>query len=137
MGQIIERIYGRFGGRETLYLFRVKLTPKTRWGQLYFHVFHRGDMDRAVHDHPWPWVTLPLVSYWELVRNPDTGLKSLNKVNRFRLHKRPATYTHRIIDPSTPKKLYTLFWHGAKTREWGFWDGKTWIHWKEYLSVDD
>ena len=135
---MIERIYGRFEGSdsEELYLFRVKLTPRTRWGQLYFHVFFRGDVDRAVHDHPWPWVTFPLTSYWELVRRPD-GMKSLNFVERFRLHRRPATYTHRVLDDKRGRKMVTLFWHGKKIREWGFWEGKTWTHWKEYLDADD
>ena len=57
---IIERIYGR-EETTTLYLLRVKLTPKTRWGQLYLHIFHRGDQDRCPHDHPWDFWTFPLV----------------------------------------------------------------------------
>jgi len=133
---MVERIYGKFGGSEELYLFRVKLTPRTRWGQLYFHVFHRGDVDRAVHDHPWPWITFPFTSYWELVRHP-AGRKSLHFVTRFRLHRRPATYTHRVLDDREGRKMFTLFWHGPKEREWGFWEGRTWTHWKEYLGVND
>lgn len=133
---ITERIYGRFGDSDQLYLYRVKLTPKTRWGQLYFHVFYRGDLDRAVHDHPWPWMTLPFTSYWEIVRNTDTGERYRHFVKRFHLHRRPATYTHRILDDQHGRKMVTLFWHGVKMREWGFWEDDTWIYWKDYLGVD-
>ena len=33
---------------------------------LRLHKFHKGDDDRAFHDHPWWFITLPLRSYTEL-----------------------------------------------------------------------
>lgn len=99
---IIQRIYGRDGEHSTCYLTRVKLTPKTRWGQLYFHFFHRGDQDRDFHDHPYDFWTFPLRTYYEQVLDIDgilgqarvMGHPRLNEVKAFRLHHRYAEYSH-------------------------------------------
>ena len=139
---MIERIYGQDGAHNSLYLFRVKLTPKTPWGQLYLHIFNRGDHDRAPHDHPWAFLTFPLVGYteevWKLVdmlSGPIILMRqhTANSVKRFRFHYRPATYIHRVNDPAAGKKIVTLVWHFRKSREWGFWPDGTWVPWRDYI----
>lgn len=146
-----------------LYLRRVFLTPRTKIGGLYFHIFHRGDQDRDPHDHPWAFVTFPFQSYWEKVFRDD-GSYVLNRVKGWRLHHRPAAYRHRVIgreyievrgdyvQKPGDKKLYTLVWHGVGVNSWGFWvpayDHRYWgrfcdsnmvggrlkVHWREYLD---
>lgn len=136
IGRFVERIYGRDGEHETLYLWRLMLTPSTRWGGLYLHIFHRGDLDEDMHDHPWRFWTFPLVTYKEQVRNLHDGTITECTVRRFRVHFRPAEYAHRVLDlPCThrDRKIVTLVWHGPKERGWGFWVGSMWIHWREYV----
>lgn len=130
--RIFERIFGR-NETSSIYLVRVRLTPRTPWGQLYLHIFHRGDDDQYPHDHPWPFWTFPLTTYEERVWFPD-GLVARRTVKRLRWHYRPATHTHMVLDPAPGKKLVTFVWHGVKEREWGFLTyERGWVHWREYL----
>ncbi len=108
-------------------------------GSVWVHHFHRGDVDRDLHDHPWPFVTFPLTSYVEEVAEyprggwPNTceicdmddmargcrycalaGLPNpptieTRLVERFRFHYRPADYQHRVIGP----------WSGAEVCQCG------------------
>lgn len=96
----VECVYGRHDGRWTLYRTLVKLMPMTRWGQLRLHVFHRGDGDTCLHDHPSDFWTLPLTSYVENVRwelEPGSFCSARRIVRALRLHKRPAEYAHRLL----------------------------------------
>jgi hypothetical protein len=44
---------------------------KRSW-HVYLHKFYRGDTDRHLHDHPWPFKSLMLAGgYWEHRANPD------------------------------------------------------------------
>jgi hypothetical protein len=85
-----------------------------------------------------------------MVFDPISGKFSLNEVTRFKLHFRPAEYSHimlgnkqfgRNIDSSPG---LTLVWHKPVRRDWGFWtvyaadiygrwkDFK-WVPWDKYL----
>lgn len=145
--RFIKRIYGRKTESSTCYLTRIKLTPKTRWGQLYLHVFHRADDDRAFHDHPFDFWTFPFMTYREdVLRSPKIPMgQHTNVVQRFKWHFRPAEYTHIVKGwpDSRRKNLVTLVWRKASRREWGFWTHVrwpgsiyrwSWVPWKEYLS---
>lgn len=138
--QIIRRIYGAGEEANTIYLTRVHLTPMTRWGRLYLHIFHRGDADRDPHDHPFDFWTFPLTSYWEKVMDNE-GELIVNKVRRWRWTKREAEHAHRVVGPirGFPRKLkhneqgklvgakplkqsfVTIVWRGPTFRRWGFW----------------
>lgn len=113
------------------YLTRIPLTPQTRWGQLKLHWFHRGDVDPDPHDHPWDFYTFPLTDYVEQVMD-DEGLLTLNAVERFTWHRRPAEYVHRVEGRALRRwwmtnlqvcdgPVITLMWNGPKRRSWGFW----------------
>lgn len=86
---------------------------------LRLHKFWRGDDDRAPHDHPWPFITFPLKSYWEEVYTGKDGDPELNYVRAFRFHFRPASYRHIVLGGRVP------FWTVVVTlplqRLWGFW----------------
>lgn len=142
---MVKRVYGRDGQPSTCYLTRIKLTPKTRWGRLCFHFFHRGDHDRDPHDHPYDFWTFPLRTYYEDVLDPTTGRTTRNVVQAFRVHFRPAEYTHIQLGaarymwewtaPVKPgefptravrKNVFggwtaTFVWHKPVYRVWGFW----------------
>lgn len=127
-----ETIYGAKGP----YLTRYPLTPKTRWGQLCLHVFHREDEDEDPHDHARDFLTIPLSSsYTEETYDPETGVLAFETVRRFKLHRRKAEHCHRIVmswNAETVKgvpytrhmkvwPLVTLVWFFPARREWGFW----------------
>jgi hypothetical protein len=148
---MIKRVYGRDGYHSTCYLTRVKLTPKTRWGQLYLHIFHRGDFDRDFHDHPYDFWTFPLRTYYERVLDLSTGKDTRKAVEAFRWHFRPAEYTH--IQEGSARYQWvehrdaeadfltwarrenvfggptaTFVWRKPIRRVWGFWVLASQIH---------
>ncbi len=95
---------------------------------LRLHKFYRGDDDRAPHDHPWWFITLPTRSYWEKVMD-ENGETFKRKVKAWRLHFRPAKFRHVVLGTSvfanwfihTPRPFYTFVLSGRRTRTWGFW----------------
>ena len=152
-----EFIYGQDGEHRTLYLLRVPLTPGTRWGGMYLHVFMRGDVDPDCHDHPWYFWTFPLVSYLEEVmlkggvKVGELRVTKIRNVKCFRWHHRPGAFAHRILGRTqkfmatdtrgqsipmvkpVPGRIVTLVWHGPKRREWGFWVQDRWVPWRQYV----
>jgi len=156
----MKRVFGRYGAENMPYLTRFKLFPMTPWGQPYLHIFHRGDYDRAFHDHPYDFWTFPLRTYYEDVLNLVTGRITRNAVTAWRWHFRPAEYTH--IQMGSAKKndesylwrvhnrfngpTITFLWRKKTRRAWGFWrlahttvpEGDElyiWTHHKEYENV--
>ena len=81
------------------------------------HKFHKGDDDRAFHDHPWWFVTVPLKKYLELT--PTQGTQTLKAG---RPHYRKATHRH-IVQLIDDNPTWTLIITGLKERKWGFWSG--------------
>lgn len=146
----VEWIYGQVGDERTLYLLRIPLSPGTRLGGLYLHIFLRGDADPDCHDHPWSFWTFPLHTYAEEFK--DTAeFRNYRTVRRFHFQYRPANYAHRVLgrwnntylamrlvggrDPcmTKPGRIVTLVWHGPKKRDWGFWVDDRWIPWRAYV----
>lgn len=123
------------------YLQRWHLVPRNRRANLYLHAFHRSDDDRALHDHPWPSVSLLLSShYWECVparsHEPDGDTAALLRPLGA-LHRRPAHAAHRIELPVEypDEPVITLFATGPKVREWGFWCPQGWRHWQDFTTM--
>lgn len=99
-------------------------------GTIRIHKFYRGDQDRALHDHPWSFITFPFQGYHE---DYWDGLNVVRRyVAPFRFHFRTAEHRH-IVYKTTPGPTYTLFMNWFKRNEWGFWpDPLTFIHHKEW-----
>lgn len=100
---------------------------------LRLHIFHRSDPDRALHDHPWWFITFPLNSYIERVpvddhSHADSGVRL---VGRRQFHFRPATYRHRVL---VQRPTRTLVLTGRRSRGWGFWPDGKFIPWREYVE---
>lgn len=139
----VVNIYGGPGHQE-VYMRRYVLSPKTRWGQLYIHVFYRPDQDRDPHDHPFPFWTFPLnQGYVEEVYNTHLHCFTVVRVPARRLSHRPARHTHRVTRTDTGRwPLITLVWRGNTERVWGFWchsaspspmvRQRFWHSWKDY-----
>jgi len=137
-------------GSGELYATRIWL------GRLRLHIFYRGDTAPDPHDHPWPFWTFPLTSYWEEKYYPmeEHGwVYSYKFVRRFRLHYRSARYTHRVLgraalEPGdegfcyaravlSDKPIVTVVWRGRSERTWGFLRRRNgqwcWTDWRDYI----
>ena len=93
-----------------------------------FHKFHKGDNDRAYHDHPWWFVTIPIKSYLELTPNQGT-----QTIEAGRPHYRKATHRH-IVKLIDEKPTWTLIVTGLKKRKWGFWSGNCFTEAEKWRS---
>lgn len=96
---------------------------------LFLHVFLDSDID-DVHDHPWPWSRLILKgSYRE--HHHDWTFDDCGPGNLVLW--RPARDLHRV--ELTDGLVWTLFFHGPRCRQWGFYEKGEWIA-AEHLGVD-
>lgn len=119
------------GHHERPYILRWYLIPQNRRFNIYYHRILRSDDDRALHDHPWPNMTLVLSGcYVEYLRDEI----------RFRYEGdfvfRRATTPHRIVIPEGGY-AETLFFTGPNIRQWGFWCPQGWRHWKEFVDPNN
>lgn len=99
------------------------------------HKFYRGDQDRALHDHPWWFITFPFHSYREDYWDSRTQTKDNRLVKRFRFHFRPSDHRH-IVRKISKGPTWTFVITGWKTREWGFWPGRycnRFVHWRDWI----
>src|SRR2546430_15350386 len=85
------------------------------WFGLFLHTLHRSDYDRALHDHPWGFISIILKNgYSEMT--PKGVLTHFAGSVLFR----PAEWKHCVIidDPEYPS--WNLVFVGPRTRKWGF-----------------
>lgn len=114
------------GDAQSPYLTRYS-TPKTRFGTLMIHVFHRSDAP-DLHSHPWNFVSIIL---WRGYIEETPHGKRRKYPGMILI--RPADTIHRVelIDG---KPAITLVWHGNRIREWGFFTSQGWQNWKDYFK---
>ncbi|MGU3650626.1 hypothetical protein [Mycolicibacterium sp. A43C] len=132
------------GGSDRPYLRRWYVIPRNPVLNVYVHQFLRSDDDRALHDHPWWFVSVILKgAYVEVSEQPEQkrkttyrcapeyrdspGLDHMIKLPRRMFAFRPATFRHRVAlfnesewsDREVP--CWTLIVTGRRVRTWGFW----------------
>lgn len=121
------------------YMFRWFVIPKNRWCGVYLHWFQRSDDDSALHDHPWPSLSVTLSGHVTEVYAPrganasDTAQHLTRYINTGTITLRRADFAHRIVLGAFEQAI-TLFFVGWKVRDWGFWCPKGWRHWREFCS---
>jgi hypothetical protein len=129
-------------------LLRWYVIPMNMWFNIYLHKFMRSDDDRALHDHPWFNVSLPLTEgYYEHLPyrgNPQETIKFERRP--WRLYFRNAELPHRIelhtkliwrddgLD-LLEKPVWSLFLTGRKVRSWGFYCPKGWVPWRDFVTL--
>lgn len=103
---------------------------------LYIHHFHRSDVDRELHNHPWEWALSFILS---------GGYREERRVGRNRVIGRdvlPFTLNwitdkdfHRV--DLLEKDAWSLFLTGPKSYSWGFWSRNTGVFtpWREFLNT--
>lgn len=110
------------------YLKRWYLIRRESCG-LFIHKFIRGDEDRALHDHPWNFVIIPL---WRgYVEHQDSGRK--RRVWPLMISIRKGEFRHRV-ELVGAKPAWSIFVRFRRRRDWGFWPNKVFVHWKKWWN---
>lgn len=116
------------GGTEDPYLLRWYVIPRNPIVNVYVHKFMRSDDDRALHDHPWWFVSLMLRGEYDEVTAGGMKRRSAGSIAF-----RPAEWRHRVqllaklagTGPAGPileeVPCWTLIVTGRRVRTWGFW----------------
>ncbi len=107
---------------------------------VFVHQFLSSDDDRALHDHPWPWMTLILEGEYR-EHLPAAASKPSGETIVYRRRagdiviRRNASRPHRI-ELLEQRPATTLFVTGRKRREWGFHRARGWRHWREFTAAN-
>lgn len=123
----VEEIDG--DGRCPTYLYRWHLLA-TRWFKVYLHHFVGDDWALDLHDHPKRFLSIGLKgAYVEETPNGERTYRA-PWIRTF-----PASHTHRLrlIDGRPCWTFIVVF---KTVREWGFWPGGRWMHWRTYVGGD-
>lgn len=96
------------GGRDRPYLCRWYLMPRNRWLNIYLHQFWRDDDDRALHDHPWPSLSLLLRGFLVEHTVAAGGVHSRQVITEGRWRLRSARFAHRLEVDSRRVPTWTL-----------------------------
>lgn len=127
------------------YLLRWYVLPRNHFLNIYLHKFIRSDDDRALHDHPWSF--LSWIIKGEYIEHADNGMYLRE---RWSIAYRPAKWLHRVellrgpaiarertrVRPVRPElPVWTLILTGPKKREWGFQCPQGWRHWEHFVEA--
>lgn len=124
-------------GRKPIGDYMDRWVLETPWFSVRLHKIQRDDDARALHDHPWDFVSLIL---WGRYRELEPGgfcpcavcggLRS--RTRRIGpLNIKRAEALHRLEVVRGP--VWTLCFTGPRRRQWGFQDPERgWVAWDEY-----
>lgn len=106
------------------YLIRWRL--ETPWGSVRLHHWLSHDDDRALHDHPWDFVTFVLRGGYT-----DSGKYTEEHLRAPAIKYRSATHQH-TVHPD-PGGCWTIIFTGPKVRNWGFWVKDKFVKMNKYF----
>lgn len=118
------------GGQDAPYMLRWYVIPRNRFLSIYLHKFLRDDDDRALHDHPWNFLSIMFSGAYD-EHTPDGVIKRTSPSIAYR----PASHRHRVVLRS--KHCWTLVIRGNVIREWGFWCPQGFVHWTHFTDSRD
>lgn len=128
------------------YLRRWYLLPRNPVLNVYLHHFMRDDDDRALHDHPWPWLSFLLQGeYIEhtihaggIHHRQNRKAGSLKLSGPWRAHRVELLKVRDFVatqpDNLTPISCWTLFVTGPRIRRWGFHCPKGWVDFARFTK---
>lgn len=94
---------------------------------IFAHRFERSDEDRALHDHPWDFIVIPL---WRgYVEHSEKGARRVYPLLGIRW--RRAEYRHRV-ELIAGRPAWSLFVRFNRRRAWGFWLPEGWMAWNRW-----
>ena len=114
---------------------------RTPIGGKYFHEFRRDDDDRALHDHPWPSVSVLLGGIIREIYAPPGTNPSDKSQHAVRLIRpgdviyRSSKFAHRV--ELVTSRAFTVFYVGPRLRDWGFWCPNGWVEESDYVAAAD
>lgn len=125
------------GPDSTPYMVR-RIIFRCRWFGIHLHHILRSDSDRALHDHPWSFVSVILWGgYWEWVDGDMDG-RVYARVGTWKCPGsvliRRAEHAHRV---TLDRPCWSLVFTGPRRRTWGFYGDSGWLPWREYLGLDE
>jgi len=136
------------GSPDDPYLLRWFLIPRNRFLNIYLHKFCKDDDDRALHDHPWWFISFLLWGRYDEIISGD-GTKAIYR-DAPSVAYRPATWQHRVALPriiawntktdeisETRRPAWTIVITGPRVRDWGFWCPKGFVPWQEFCDSDN
>lgn len=145
---ISGRPHFMIGGAVRPYMLRWYIIPRNRWLNVYLHKFLRDDDDRALHDHPWWFISIMLWGSYVETRPTPAGVfhssdRYVRRVGWVRETRRGwlsvafrrATDQHRVMLDNG--YCWTLVVTGSKVREWGFWCPKGFVVWHKFVAAND
>lgn len=126
------------------YLTRVlfsNLLPIKKWFGIgvYLHHFHRPDIDRYLHSHPWRWAASVILtgSYDEERLEGVIGTEAITstaRVAHFNILR--DTDYHKVLE--LHGDVWTLFITGPRLlTDWGFLVDGVHVPWRDYLGKDN
>lgn len=141
-----ENPYFHLTDRETgeVYMERYWLRKPDEKGGNGIRIHHtmRSDMDRALHDHPWPSTSIILKGgFFEILPRNQGQNPSMDAVEFDRIWRAPgdvvsrsASDRHRLEIPDG-QSCWTMFVMGEWEKDWGFYDVENhFVYWREYLN---
>lgn len=142
--KFFEKTIVDYGSPQGPLLVRYILIRNPKYWGIFLHKLCRSDHDRALHDHPWPFVSLILANgykeihhvSWKESHNEMLDCKVEEITEEVLQHisgeimYRPAEWRHRVVIEGKP--CWTLVLVGPRARRWGFWPNGTWCWWRKY-----
>lgn len=110
------------------YMERWFLIPRNKQFNVYYHRILHDDDDRALHDHPWP--SLSVVTAGRLREVTEAGARELARGD---VVFRTGEFAHRL-ELVGGKPAETLFITGPNYRDWGFLCPQGWRRWDLFVD---
>jgi len=123
-----KTFYGDSGPYLTIRRFVRVVINRVRW-DISIHQFHRGDEDPDCHCHPFHFWSFVLYGGYREYFEDGTFIdrKAFSKIVY-----REATFRHRV--ELLGQSCWTICLKKDASRDWGFYPGGVFVHWKEYIS---
>jgi len=119
-----RRVIGSEHGLQKAPLLIRYFLIRSKYFGLYLHRLCRSDEDRALHDHPWTFVSVILTAGY--IEHTPSGAK---RQRPGAILYRPALWQHRL---ELTRPAWTLVFRFEKYREWGFHCPQGWMPWYEF-----
>jgi hypothetical protein len=111
------------------YLFRCRALG------IFLHRFFRSDEERALHDHPWSFITVILWRGYIEHCEQQCAVCGYHQVAKRRwpltIHFRHAEWRHRV-ELIGGKPSWTLVFRFRERRDWGFWEPNGFVRWNHW-----
>jgi hypothetical protein len=120
------------GPKENPYMIQWILF-RTRAFGIYLHKFLRSDYERALHDHPWPFLSVILRGgYYERHDQTRDHAEVVEWRGAGSVLLRPAQWRHRVILRTETQFSWSLVFVGRRAQQWGFYPDGKWCWWRKF-----